>query len=764
MKTCSIILLFLCFCTSTVLAQTRYLDSLDLLIREAKTDTSRISLINIKTERLKQINLDSALKQVLENLKAARAIDFQKGEVNILINLAGIYTTKGEYLSAKKVLTKADSFTKISKNDDQIRKTYSALGILYGTQGKYDSSNVYFRKLVTIYEKTGDSLSLGRSYSNLAIGYQMQSDYPQTLFYQQKALRIQEAIKNEVSQSYTLMNMGVTYQALKDTLKSEQSFLKGIKLANKNEIKNVLLYGYSNLASLYAIQNKWPDSYDNAMLASQLAKEMGDESIEAASMAKAAKALLNMDRSEEAETLATTAIALAEKAAQPLVLFQTYSTKGEILTRAGRYKEAILPLEKSINFLKMIDAYDENVADTYANLSLCYEKTGKYERALTNFKISAKITDSVRASENIRKATELSMTYDFEKKEALAKAEQDKKDAQTLRAKRRQLYLILGLGVLLLCGVIIALILYKNNKQKQKANLLLKRQKLKVEKTLQTLKITQTQLIQSEKMASLGELTAGIAHEIQNPLNFVNNFSEVSKELLDEMQKELDAGNLEDVREIAKDVIQNLDKINHHGKRADGIVKGMLQHSRKNTGEKIPTDINALADEYLRLAYHGLRARHKGFNATLLTDFDESIGNIQLIPQDMGRVILNLITNAFYALNEKKVELDKNLSGPDADASGIKNLGAYEPTVSVSTRKLKDKIIISIKDNANGIPKNVLDKIFQPFFTTKPTGQGTGLGLSMSYDIVTKGHDGKLTVATEEDHGTTFNIELPLIN
>jgi len=267
-----------------------------------------------------------------------------------------------------------------------------------------------------------------------------------------------------------------------------------------------------------------------------------------------------------------------------------------------------------------------------------------------------------------------------------------------------------------------------------------------LQQSLDDLKAVQTQLIQSEKMASLGELTAGIAHEIQNPLNFVNNFSEVSKELLDEMKEEIEKGNYDDVKDIANDVIQNLEKINHHGKRADGIVKGMLQHSRTSSGQKELTDINALADEYFRLAFHGLRAKDKTFNAAMKTDYDDSIGIIKIIPQDIGRVILNLITNAFYVVTEKK-KLQQD---------------GYEPVVSVSTKKEKEKVLVKVTDNGNGIPQKVLDKIFQPFFTTKPTGQGTGLGLSLSYDIVTKGHGGELKVETKDGEGATFIIQLPI--
>jgi two-component system, NtrC family, sensor kinase len=280
-------------------------------------------------------------------------------------------------------------------------------------------------------------------------------------------------------------------------------------------------------------------------------------------------------------------------------------------------------------------------------------------------------------------------------------------------------------------------------------------------KTLRSLRKTQRQLIMAEKMASLGELTAGIAHEIQNPLNFVNNFSEVTAELVDEMKQELAAGSWQSAGEIAEDIKQNLEKINHHGKRADAIVKGMLQHSRTSSGQKEPADINALCDEYLRLAYHGLRAKDKSFNATMKTDFDESIGNINVIPQDIGRVILNLITNAFYAVNERNLlyhaETHNNASLTGVPASS----GIYQPMVTLSTRKTGNRIEISVKDNGNGIPKKILDKIFQPFFTTKPAGQGTGLGLSLSYDIM-KAHGGELLVESNENEFTVFTISIPV--
>jgi signal transduction histidine kinase len=281
-------------------------------------------------------------------------------------------------------------------------------------------------------------------------------------------------------------------------------------------------------------------------------------------------------------------------------------------------------------------------------------------------------------------------------------------------------------------------------------------EKEKLELALSELEATQDQLIQSEKLASLGELTAGIAHEIQNPLNFVNNFAELSEELAIELKEEIDKLEIppgeakENIADLLDDLTQNQEKINHHGKRAASIVTGMLQHARTSSGKKEPTDLNALSDEFLRLAYHGLRAKDRSFNASMKTDFDESIGNVAVIPQDIGRVMLNLITNAFYEVTEKKQQATSN--GQD-----------FEPTVSVSTKRMSDMVMLTVKDNGRGIPSKALEKIFQPFFSTKPTGRGTGLGLSLAYDIVTKGHGGELNVETKEGEGTSFIVQLPIL-
>jgi len=385
--------------------------------------------------------------------------------------------------------------------------------------------------------------------------------------------------------------------------------------------------------------------------------------------------------------------------------------------------------KEALDKLGALAGTEWNLATAYENLFVIFRMRNETDSIYKYMDLAMRSKDSLN-NHRVKSAAQFQNLFLREQ----LRLKELEKDRIQFRNKVRTYSMLAGSGLLLL----LAIIFYRNFRQKQKA-------KDKIEKAYDELRSTQTQLIQREKMASLGELTAGIAHEIQNPLNFVNNFSEVNRELLVEMKNEMNSGNLDEANSIADDVINNHEKINQHGKRADAIVKGMLQHSRTSSGQKEPTDINALANEYLRLAYHGLRAKDKSFNAKAETDLDQSIRNINAVPQDIGSVLLNLINNAFYAVSEKQGQ----------------NIAGYEPIVIVSTRKVNAKIAISVRDNGNGIPQKMLDKIFQPFFTTKPAGQGTGLGLSLSYDIITKGHGGELKVETEEGEFSEFIIILP---
>ncbi len=381
------------------------------------------------------------------------------------------------------------------------------------------------------------------------------------------------------------------------------------------------------------------------------------------------------------------------------------------------------------------------VLDAIDNLAHAYKMKGEKDSAIKYIEFRDFYKDSVSYNKKLKDIQNLAFDLKLKQQESMS--------TQIRYREKLRFYAVAG-GLLLF--LIIAIFMWRNIRQRKRAYSMLEQQKqetdqqkLKTEKALGDLKDTQTQLIQSEKMASLGELTSGIAHEIQNPLNFVNNFSEVNTELIEEMQQQLDKGNVQDAKTIANEIQKNEQKINQHGKRADGIVKGMLQHSRTSSNKKEPADLNGLANEYLRLSFQGYRTRDKSFNVTLQTDFDATIGEIDIIPQDIGRLFLNLYNNAFYAVTEKKKQ----------------NLPGYEPVVSVSTKKLDKRVEIRVRDNGNGIPPGIVDKIFQPFFTTKPAGQGTGLGLSLSYDIV-KAHGGEIQVESREGQFTEFVIGLPL--
>jgi signal transduction histidine kinase len=371
-----------------------------------------------------------------------------------------------------------------------------------------------------------------------------------------------------------------------------------------------------------------------------------------------------------------------------------------------------------------------------------FKSKGALDSAFKYQEIVLAAKDSLFSREKVNNLQNLSFNEQHRQQEAHAQ--------QARYRNKLRMNTVLGITFTLL---VVALLLWRNIRHQQKSYSLLQKQKqeteqlrVKAEDALTELKATQAQLLQREKMASLGELTAGIAHEIQNPLNFVNNFSEINKELIGELKQEAHSGNITEVIAIADNLEENEQKIARHGKRADNIVKGMLEHSRTSKGEKQFTDINALADEYLRLSYHGIRAKDKSFNATIETHYDESIGKISVVPQDIGRVLLNLFNNAFYAVTQKKKATDQKGEN-------------YEPTVLTNTKRENDKVIIAVRDNGIGIPQKVVDKIFQPFFTTKPTGQGTGLGLSLSYDIV-KAHGGELKVETKEGEYAEFTVIL----
>jgi two-component system, NtrC family, sensor kinase len=709
-------------CSANSYSQNKTIDSLQKILKtEKKEDSNKVNTLNALSLNFSQKrDSASAMQSALSALSLAQKIHFKKGEAEAYYQIGGVYEFLGIYPEAFKnyfIALKAQE--KVGGKKD-VAKSYSSISIANYDEGSFGDALKYQYAALKLFEEIEDKKRIARSYQILGIIYSAQGSDSVALENYKSSLKFSSNSGDKAAEAQTLTSIGRSYSNMGDGNKANEEVFAALKIYEQ----------LGDTAPIWGLPFCYSTLGGNYEALGEAAAENGK------------KTEASMYYSESLKYYFES-LKKWKKIGSQITIGQLYNDISEVYVKLKEFPTATIYLQ---NALQILSKTEDKVSleFSYTLLANLDSIEGNYKAALENYKLQVIYQDSIFNEENSQKSLQAKMQYDFDKKEAVAKAEQDKKDAEAKRARDTQYFVIISLGILILAVLIITFIQYRNNKQKQKANLLLQQQKQKIETTLSELKSTQSQLIQSEKMASLGELTAGIAHEIQNPLNFVNNFSEVNKELLEEMNGEIDKGNLNEVKAIAKDVIDNEQKINHHGKRADAIVKGMLEHSRSSSGIKELTDINSLADEYLRLAYHGLRAKDKSFNALMKTDYDESIGSINIIPQDIGRVILNLITNAFYAVTEMKK------SKPEG----------FEPTVSVSTKKQNDKVLISVKDNGNGIPQKVMDKIFQPFFTTKPTGQGTGLGLSLSYDII-KAHGGEIKVDTKENEGTIFTINLP---
>ena len=617
----------------------------------------------------------------------------------------------------------------IAKDDTTRVKVLAKIGYFYRL-GNTDSSLFYGHKALKMAQRIHYAFGEMWAYSMMAITMEQLGNLPKALEMGFKALKIARD-NNLVHRSGGALNaIGETYIILKDYPTAITYFRKQKVFAESVENLESIAYACYDMGYAFSEMNELDSAIHYEQIAITNFTKMGRE--EPFTYKVLGEVAMKAGNKNEALNYYHKSLGISLKNNERRATAYTYNKLAAFYKSFNKTDSAIYYATKGLEESTAI-AQKKTLQEAAALLSSLYEQKDIKE-SLRYLQISGAYKDSLYGTNNIQAV------------QSLVKREeeyQQETEAAQLRYqnKLKQYFLFGGLGILFL----IAFILYRNNRQKQKANVVLQEQKQKVENTLLELKSTQQQLIQSEKMASLGELTAGIAHEIQNPLNFVNNFSEVNTELIDEAGQEIDKGNIDEAKIILNDIKENEQKINHHGKRADAIVKGMLQHSRSSNGVKEPTDINALCDEYLRLSYHGLMAKDKSFNATIKTDFDNSIGNINIIPQDIGRVILNLINNAFYTVDEKT-------------KSGV---AGYEPTVSVTSKKINGNIEIKVADNGNGIPQKIIDKIFQPFFTTKPTGQGTGLGLSLSYDIV-KAHGGELKVETKENEGSEFVILLPI--
>jgi two-component system NtrC family sensor kinase len=617
------------------------------------------------------------------------------------------------------------------------------------------------------------------------LDYYLETKRDSALNYADRALSITKKYNQALDEASTLEKKGYVLQRLEKFPESFQCFQQAIKLAGDSENENktwkhdknstphkirldVLADSHHHFGHLMEATTNTDQAIYQFKNAKSLAIESGDKGLVGVLNMDIGNEYLLLNRLDSASALEKSAESILEQTRYKKYLTYVYERLGYIYLRKGQDDLALQCFHKGVN-AGIEQRTFEGAGDGYSDLfyyyffkkqkdsSLYYAKEHlkillfmgskdmgtAYENLYQSYKLSKNIDSAYKyqglaltTKDSSDNATTKSLA-DFQKlsfKEQLHLQDLEK-EQEAAQTRTRTYAMLAAIGVLML----LAGIFYRNNRQKQKANKVL-------ESTLANLKTTQTQLIQSEKMASLGELTAGIAHEIQNPLNFVNNFSEVNQEMIGELEEELNAGNMEEVLAIIADIKQNEQKINHHGKRADGIVKGMLEHSRTGSGDKQLINMNALADEFMRLSYHGLRAKDKSFNAEMVTNFDPDLPKVLAVGQDIGRVFLNLFNNAFYAVNLKKKTAD----------------AGYAAEITVSTYSEKGRVIIKVKDNGIGMPDHVKEKIMQPFFTTKPTGEGTGLGLSLTYDMVVKGHGGSILVNSVEGEGSEFIIQLPV--
>jgi signal transduction histidine kinase len=681
-----ICILLLCFICNISFGQRRAIDSLRQELNKADNDTLRLQITGDLSDKFTEIKFDSALHYASLELELARKLKFKLNESYALQQMGYALTNIGDFPQSLRMFLLAFSLAEDPASEELI------------LPDKYVYGEIAYARSRTPRGKRLDNL--GRLHLYIGILYGNVENHEKESAHYHLAMQMAQETGNILTLSY---GHGILSRAFLN-LKMPDSAMRTAQLAydESNQVGNKKYHGtiLLNFARIYAAA--------------------GQQDLAIEYFRKALKA------SEENDYLrGVVAVSL---------LLADFAKK------EGKKDSALILIHRALEESEQLNSAPL-LLRSYTALADYYQSENKKDSVIKYQDLVIKIN---RAIFNTKQA-QLFQSIDFDEQQR----QLEKEAADKAYINRLKMYgLLAGLATLL----VVAIFSWRSNYQKKKDYARLQEQKrqtdeqrLKAEKALAELKTTQAQLIQSEKMASLGELTAGIAHEIENPLNFVNNFSEINAELADDMDKEVTVGNLEALRELIRDIRQNNEKIASHGQRADSIVRGMLQHSRTGTGQKEPTDLNTLCDEWLRLSYHGMRARDKNFVAEFRTEFDPSINKVNLDSQAVGRVLLNLFNNAFYSVREKSRTVSNG----------------YQPLVTVSTKRSDNFVSIRVADNGNGISEKIRDKVFQPFFTTKPAGQGTGLGLSISYDII-KAHHGEIQVESREGEGASFVIRFPI--
>ncbi|MEO6289261.1 MAG: tetratricopeptide repeat protein [Ginsengibacter sp.] len=739
-----LLLFFCCFLFRDGTSQSNKKDGLTLA-QEVPSDSVQADQLNALSKKYWTKNLDSSVYYAQKALKLSQKLAYTKGVAEAYRNIGVTNMFIGDKMVSKQYLLQALALFQVLPLKKDLAATYNNLGALCTEISEFSAASNYFDSALTLFREMGNKEGEGSVLNYIGINYQQQGNYQKAIDYCLQGFEIRKEIKDHQGVVFSLINVGNMYLNVGQPETALNFYNQSVSYA-KNHDMEPFNYSLNQIGKTYLKLKQYDtaEAYlvrmtDGRVMQANDHVATGELYAETGRLDKAIREFnISLD--------ATPATAKAIRASALVGLSKVFLKKGEHGLAMSYATQAYELVDSFRNKLVLADA-----ANILAQL---YKANKQYKEAIQFFELAHSISDSVSGENYQRKLAFTASKNEIENEQARVKLLSAEHGLQAQKLEQEQFLKKLILGVfaaaVYLSVVIIRNINGKRKKiQSQKDHIEI--QSAKVENAYEELKSTQAQLIQKEKMASLGELTAGIAHEIQNPLNFVNNFSQVNRELILEMNQELREGNNDEAITIGKTIEENEEKIFHHGNRADAIVKGMLQHSKTSLGQEEATNINKLADEYLRLAYHGFMAKDKSFsenmplaNATVKTDFDDSIDSINIIPQDIGRVLLNMYNNAFYAVAEKEKLQPEG----------------YEPTVSVSTKKLKDKVEISIQDNGNGIQQHIIDKIFQPFFTTKPTGQGTGLGLSLSYDII-KAHGGEIKVETKGGGGSEFIIQLP---
>jgi two-component system NtrC family sensor kinase len=691
----------------TLAAQTRTADSLRALLKaEARLDTTQVRRLQALSGELVMTDLPQAIRTLEQALTLSRSITDAAGEGSALLRLGTLYRLQSNYNQARRYTEQARAFFTKRSDHRGLGKTCLQMSLIDMVQGNTTTALQAALQGIPHSEKGNDYLTQARLQGAIGGIYVQLGNYTDALAVLQTTLKNSKKLGDKYLEASTLNLLGNTYQMVKDWAKALAYFQRSARLNKSIGDVRSATGDEITVAELCVRQG----NYEQALR----------YGLEARALAKAHRDTYNLPAAE-------------------LALARVYLTTQQL-------DSAIILAQRGFS-LTQPKHDNNNLRNASEILALAYAQRGDFRQAYHYQSLWVAYQDSLAGAETQRKTSALRYGYELDKKQSQI----------TVLGKEKQLrrQQMLGLLAGLLGAVLVAGLLWRNSYLKQRTNRELNekndhiaQQRDDLNHTLVALKATQGQLVQSEKMVALAALTAGVAHEIQNPLNFVNNFSEVSMELISELEEEEQkpVRDLALEAELLHDLKQNLRKIHQHGGRAGDIVRGMLEHARADAGQRQPLDLNAAAEDYLRLAYHALQAKHREFAVQRTLVPDPKLNLLQLVPQEIGRVLLNLFTNALYAVYQKSL-----ITGP-----------AYTAEVWVSTRQLPDGVELRIRDNGTGIPTAALGKIFEPFFTTKPPGEGTGLGLWFSYDIITKGYGGTLTVQTQEGEYTEFVITLPL--